>query len=55
MDFFFQFYWKISEKMFEINNRTVQNKRREEKFGPEQIIVQYLLRIVQRGNLAERK
>ena len=29
----------------------MQNKRTEEKFAPEEIIVQYLIRIVQGGNL----
>ena len=29
-------------KMYEISNRTVQNKRTGEKFGPENIIAQYL-------------
>ena len=35
-------------KMYEISNRTVQNKRTGEKFGPENIIAQYLTRILQR-------
>ena len=46
------FYWKSSQKMFKINNRKVQNKRTGEKFGSEKIIVRYLIRIVERGNLA---
>ena len=40
--------------MFRINNRKVQNKRTGEKFGSEKKIVQYLIRTVQRGNLAEK-
>ena len=39
--------------MFNINNCTVQNKRTVKKFGPEKIIVQYLIRILQSGNLAK--
>lgn len=41
--------------MFKIKNCKVQNKRTGEKFGTEKIIVRYLIRIVQRGNLAEKK
>ena len=41
--------------MFRINNRKVQNKRTGEKFGSEKKIVQYLIRTVQRGNLAEKE
>ena len=40
--------------MFKIYNRTVQNKLTGEKFGSEKIIAQYVIRIVQRGNLAEQ-
>ena len=40
--------------MFRINNRIVQNKRTEEKFAPEKIIVQYLIRIVQGENLDKK-
>ena len=40
--------------MFKINNRTVQNKRTGEKFGPDKIIAQYIIRIVQRVNIAEK-
>ena len=33
----------------------MQNKRTGEKLGPEKVIIQYLIRIVQRGgNLAEK-
>ena len=52
---FFLLELKISENMFKINNRTEQNKRTGEKFGQQKMIVQYLLKIVQRGNLAEKK
>ena len=41
--------------MFKINNRRVKNKLTVEKFGPEKIIVQYLIRIVHRGNLVGKK
>ena len=51
---FFHVYWKSSKKMFKIYNRKVQNKRTGEKFGSEKIIAQYVIRIVQRGNLAEQ-
>ena len=51
--FFFHFYCKSSKKMFKISNCTVQNKCTGEKFGPENIIIQYLIRIIQRGNLAK--
>ena len=54
MDFFFTFIDKV-KKIFKINNRTEQNKRTGEKFGSEKIIVQYLIRIVQRRNLPEKK
>ena len=40
--------------MFKIYNRTMQNKHTVEKFGPVKITVQYLTRIVQRGNLAKK-
>ena len=52
--FFFIFIKKVKKKMFRINNRTVQNKRTEEKFGPVKIIILYLIRIVQRGNWAKK-
>ena len=39
--------------MFKINSCTVKNKRTGEKFNPEKIIAQYLIRIVQSGNLAK--
>ena len=38
--FFFHFHPRSSEKRFKINNRTVENKRTGEKFGPKKIIVQ---------------
>ena len=41
--------------MFKINNRKLQNKRTGEKIGPEKITVQYLIRILQMGNLLEKK
>ena len=41
--------------LLKINNRTVQNKRTGKKFGPEKKIVQYLIRIMRRGNLPEKK
>ena len=41
--------------MFKVNNRKGQNKRTVEKFDPEKIIVEYLIRIVHRRNLAEKK
>ena len=37
---FFHFHPRSSEKRFKINNRTVENKRTGEKFGPKKIIVQ---------------
>ena len=52
---FFPILLKKFGKMFKINNRTVQNKRTGKKFGPEKIIVQYLIRIMRRGNLPEKK
>ena len=56
MDIFFTFtvLKKFVEK-FKINNRTVQNKHTVEKFGPEKIIAQYLIRIVKRENLDDKK
>ena len=41
--------------MFKINNSIMQKKFTGEKFGPEKIIAQYLIRIVQRLNLAGKK
>ena len=41
--------------MLKIDTHTVQRKHTGEKFGSEKIIVQYLIRIVQRGNLAKKK
>ena len=41
--------------MFKINNHKLQNKRTGEKIGPEKITVQYLIRILQMGNLLEKK
>ena len=52
---FFPILLKKFGKMFKINNRTVQNKRTGKKFGPEKKIVQYLIRIMRRGNLPEKK
>ena len=52
---FFHFYCTNWEKMFIISNGAVQNKWTLEKFGPETIIVPYLIRIVQRGNFTEKK
>ena len=40
--------------MLKIDTHTVQRKHTGEKFGSEKIIVQYLIRIVQRGNLAKK-
>ena len=40
--------------MFKINNHKLQNKRTGEKIGPEKITVQYLIRILQMGNLLEK-
>ena len=37
--------------MSKINNHSVQNKRTGEKFAPEKLIVQCLIRIAQGGNL----
>ena len=54
MDFLSLSLKKFVKKMFRINNRIVQNKRTEEKFDPEKIIVQYLIRIVQGENLAKK-
>lgn len=54
MDFFFIFIKKVKKEMFKINNRTVQNKRTGEKFGPVKIIVLYLIRIVHSGNWAKK-
>ena len=55
MDIFFTFtvLKKFVEK-FKINNRTVQNKHTVEKFRPEKIIAQYLIRIVKRENLDDK-
>ena len=52
---FFPILLKKFGKMFKINNRSVQNKRTGKKFGPEKKIVQYLIRIMRRGNLPEKK
>ena len=52
---FFPILLKKFGKMFKINNRTVQNKRTGKKFGPEKKTVQYLIRIMRRGNLPEKK
>ena len=54
MDFLSLSLKKFVKKMFRINNRIVQNKRTEEKFDPEKIIVQYLIRIVQGENLDKK-
>ena len=54
MDFLSLSLKKFVKKIFKINNRIVQNKRTEEKFAPEEIIVQYLIRIVQGGNLDKK-
>ena len=55
--FFFLFFFSFIEKVQKQCSKycTVQNKRTGEKLGPEKVIIQYLIRIVQRGgNLAEK-